>query len=290
MLPKDLKVIMDYLDSKETVESMDLTRRLYFKAFATTAFTLWTRNNELINLQFKDVSPGVSMSGQPHIEFHLIFRKTNKDPRKGQAYRIPPDLAHPEIDCFTHMSEWLNHLQSLLGRPLDGGDFIFPGIASTGKLKFGEPTSRSGFESLMDDIVDGSGVLKGRNGKFTTHCFRRGGAQYRFMWAPRLWSLKAVKWWGGWSSKDQVGTIMCYLLDELTAYEEGFSDILMDDQSGDRHESFMGISAMSSPLSKGDLLLLEANIVQRLQQIFLASQPLAPVQVLVAPNTCVLCY
>lgn len=102
------------------------------------------------------------------------------------------------------MSEWLNHLQSLLGRPLDGGDFIFPGIASTGKLKFGEPTSRSGFESLMDDIVDGSGVLKGRNGKFTTHCFRRGGAQYRFMWAPRLWSLKAVKWWGGWSSKDQV--------------------------------------------------------------------------------------
>ena len=44
-------------------------------------------------------------------------------------------------------------------------------------------TSRSGFETLMDDIVEGSGVMQGQNGKFTTHCFRRGGAQYPFMWA-----------------------------------------------------------------------------------------------------------
>lgn len=43
MLPKDLKVLMNYLDSDEGVSGMSLTRRLYFKAFATTAFTLWTR-------------------------------------------------------------------------------------------------------------------------------------------------------------------------------------------------------------------------------------------------------
>lgn len=43
MLPKDMKVIMDYLDSEEAVENMSETRRLYFKAFATTAFNLWTR-------------------------------------------------------------------------------------------------------------------------------------------------------------------------------------------------------------------------------------------------------
>lgn len=102
------------------------------------------------------------------------------------------------------MSTWLRHLQELLGRPLIGTDFVFPAIASTGSLKFGESTSRSGFELLMDDIVEQSGVMRGRNGKFTTHCFRRGGAQYRFMWAPRKWSLKAVKWWGGWSSSENV--------------------------------------------------------------------------------------
>jgi hypothetical protein len=106
------------------------------------------------------------------------------------------------------MSTWLAHLQVLLQRELHVEDFIFPAIASTGHLKFGESTSRSGFETLMDDIVEGSGVMQGRNGKFTTHCFRRGGAQYRFMWAPRKWSLKAVKWWGGWSSSENVSVIV----------------------------------------------------------------------------------
>lgn len=43
MLPKDLKVIMDYLDSPAARSAFTETRRLYFKAFATAAFTLWTR-------------------------------------------------------------------------------------------------------------------------------------------------------------------------------------------------------------------------------------------------------
>lgn len=122
----------------------------------------------------------------------------------GQHYNIPPDPENPEIDCFTHMTAWLKHLECLLQRPLEDDDFIFPAIASTGKLKFGEPTSRTGFENLLDSVIEASGVMRGRNGKFTTHCFRRGGAQYRFMWARHKWSLKAVKWWGGWSSSDYV--------------------------------------------------------------------------------------
>jgi len=117
---------------------------------------------------------------------------------------IPPDLEHPEIDCYSHMTRWLNHLQGLMPRPLQEDDYVFPAIASTSSLKFGEHTTRSGFETLMDSIIEPSGVMKGRNGKFTTHCFRRGGAQYRFMWATRKWSLKAVKWWGGWSSSENV--------------------------------------------------------------------------------------
>lgn len=124
-----------------------------------------------------------------------------------QHYWIPPDREHPEIDCNLHLGQWLDHLQLLLQRPLADHDYIFPAVASTGQLKFGEATSRSGFENLMDDIIQRSGVMNGRNGKFTTHCFRRGGAQYRFMWAARKWSLKAVKWWGGWSSNERVSAI-----------------------------------------------------------------------------------
>jgi hypothetical protein len=42
MMPKDLKVIMEYLDSQGQ-RMLGKTRTLYFKAFATTAFCLWTR-------------------------------------------------------------------------------------------------------------------------------------------------------------------------------------------------------------------------------------------------------
>lgn len=127
----------------------------------------------------------------------------------GQTYLVPPNMAS-ETDCYTHLLNWVIHQQSLIGRSLGEADFVFPAIASTGQIKFGEPTSRSGFEALMDGIIQKSGVLEGRNGKFTTHCFRRGGAQYRFMYAPRKWSLKAVKWWGGWSSSDNVSH--CHIL------------------------------------------------------------------------------
>jgi hypothetical protein len=205
----------------------------------------------------------------------------------GQHYQIPPDSESPEIDCYAHMSAWLSHLQLQSQRPLFNEDFIFPAIASTGHLKFGEPMSRSGFESLMDDIIEQSGVMEGRHGKFTTHCFRRGGAQYRFMWAHRKWSLKAVKWWGGWSSSEnvspscslpylhylsfffQISTIMQYLLDELMAYEEGFSDIMMGDRASDRHETFMGSVDPSAAVSKGDLLVFEKNLLLQVRELLI---------------------
>ncbi|KAJ7149449.1 hypothetical protein C8R43DRAFT_1128452 [Mycena crocata] len=265
MLPADLKIIMEYLDSEEAIKYFTLTQRLYFKAFVTTAFTLWTRSDELVNLQFIDIKLNMrSQTGIPYHEFSLIFRKTNKDPTKIQKYMVQLDLAHPEIDCYTHLNAWKTHMEGLLQRRLVGTDFVFPALASTGQIKFGECTSRSAFETLLDAVVEKSDVMRGRNGKFTTHCFRRGGAQYRFLWADRKWSLKAVKWWGGWSSNENVGTLMRYLLDELMAYEEGFSDIMMDDRAADRHETFMGEDE-TAPVSKADLVKFEALIVSRIQ-------------------------
>ena len=126
-----------------------------------------------------------------------------------QTYFIPQNKSQPEIDCYTNLLNWVAYQQGLIARPLGVDDVVFPALASTGQIKFGVPTSRSGFEAIMDVIVQKSGVMQGRNGKFTTHCFRRGGAQYRFMYAPRKWSLKAVKWWGGWSSSDNVS--LCHL-------------------------------------------------------------------------------
>ncbi|KAJ3752488.1 hypothetical protein EV360DRAFT_88707 [Lentinula raphanica] len=268
MLPADLKILFDYLDSCGGREEFTLTQSLYFKAFSSTAFNLWTRNDELIHFMVKDLKLNlVSNTGVSYIEFHLIFRKTNKDPNKVQAYHIPQDPQHPEFDCYTHMTTWMKHLQSLLQRPLMDHDYVFPGIASTGQLKFGENTSRMGIENLLERVVDASGLMSGRRGKFTTHCFRRGGAQYRFMWADHKWSLKAVKWWGGWSSNENVGTIMRYLLDELMAYEEGFTDIMMPDRASARHDTFMGTGNTGDTLSREDILSLEYRMMKKFEDI-----------------------
>ncbi|KAJ7269030.1 hypothetical protein C8J57DRAFT_1509246 [Mycena rebaudengoi] len=274
MLLADLKLIMSYLDTEEAAEYFSLTRRLYFKAFATTAFGLWTRNDEIINLQFKDIKFDLhsSKTGTAYHEFSLTFRKTNNDPTKVQKFQIPRDNEHPEIDCFTHITLWKQDQEGLVKRRLSGSNFVFPAIASTGQLKFGEPTSRTGFEALMDNIVERSNIMENRNGKFTTHCFRRGGAQYRFMWADRKWSLKAVKWWGGWSSSENVGTIMRYLLDELMAYEEGFSDIMMDDRAYDRHETFMGEDDdPRAAVSKSDLVKFKDNLMRKIGSLLASS-------------------
>ncbi len=193
----------------------------------------------------------------------------------------------PEIDCYTHFLNWIRYLESQLQRPIDASDYVFPAIASTGKLKFGEPLSRAGFESIMEQIVDNSGVMVGRNGRFTTHCFRRGGAQYRFMWAEHKWSLKAVKWWGGWSSGEevrstasilpasicflQVNTIMRYLLDELTSYEEGFSDIMMASRPSERHESFMATGDPAGHVTRNDFHELAMNLKKQLDAVVLST-------------------
>ena len=75
----------------------------------------------------------------------------------------------------------------------------------------------------------------------------------------------------------QVGTIMRYLLDELMSYEEGFTDILMEDRASDRHETFMG--EYSSPrvsercntsefVRRDDLREFQQNLTQSLITLF----------------------
>ncbi|KAK3824517.1 MAG: hypothetical protein J3R72DRAFT_501221 [Linnemannia gamsii] len=66
------------------------------------------------------------------------------------------------------------------------------------------------------------------------------GAQFRFMFAKEKWSLKAVKWWGGWTEGEGTGTIMRYLLEECTRYEYGFSDMMSPTRQDSRHAVFMG--------------------------------------------------
>ncbi|OAQ22781.1 hypothetical protein K457DRAFT_84257 [Linnemannia elongata AG-77] len=83
------------------------------------------------------------------------------------------------------------------GRQLQPDDFVFPTLDAKGLIKYQEALSQPRIQGWLDQLTNRSGLLVRRNGRFTTHCFRRGGAQFRFMFAKEMWSLKAAKWWGG---------------------------------------------------------------------------------------------
>jgi len=116
------------------------------------------------------------------------------------------------MDMFTHLQRWLKYLEGRLGRSLESDDFIFPYISHNGTIDPKRAMSYDTFQKLLGEFVAGAGLTK----TYTMHCFRRGGTQYRFMYAPigRRWSLSIIRWWGGWAKGEQVGfcDIVVYLL------------------------------------------------------------------------------
>jgi hypothetical protein len=50
-------------------------------------------------------------------------------------------------------------------------------------------------QKMITQIADAAGLPNSERSKYTTHCFRRGGAQYRFMCAPlgQRWTLACIR-------------------------------------------------------------------------------------------------
>jgi hypothetical protein len=155
----------------------------------------------------------------------------------GTTYHIYPTPHEPHTCCYTKLLAW-KALLELKTRSLQSNDLIFPNVDGKGVPKLLEELTQPRVQGFLDTFT--SDIVGTRRGRFTTHCFRRGGAQHRFMFARHKWSLKAIKWWGGWSDGERTGTIMRYLLDEFVRYESGYSDMLSPDRDDSRHALFMG--------------------------------------------------
>jgi hypothetical protein len=86
----------------------------------------------------------------------------------------------------------------VIGGKLQPDDYIFPYIASNGVIHPDREMTLQMCQNLITEFTEGAGLEK----TYTTHSFRRGGAQYRFMFAPlgKRWSLSIVRWWGGWAT------------------------------------------------------------------------------------------
>ena len=125
----------------------------------------------------------------------------------GNHYQLYPQPQLPASDCFLWLSVWMRWLEVYhYGRELDPGDCLFPSMGASGVVQPREPLSHDTVQKWINEATTGAGI----RGSFSTHCFRRGGAQYRFMFAPvgERWTLAMVRWWGGWAENEHVRTII----------------------------------------------------------------------------------
>lgn len=85
---------------------------------------------------------------------------------------------------------------------------MFPAMGANGVMHPQEHVSHDTVQNWINEATMGAGVSKS-GGSFSTHCFRRGGAQYRFMYAPvgERWSLAIIRWWGGWAEGEHVSVV-----------------------------------------------------------------------------------
>ncbi|KAF8516847.1 hypothetical protein BU17DRAFT_67293 [Hysterangium stoloniferum] len=167
-------------------------------------------------------------------ECHLEQRKgwqhqmSREGDLESHKYEIHPQPEMPSVDMHFHMNIWMNFLKAFVyGRELEPNDFIFPSVTSTGTVQPEVPISHNTIQKWLDEFAEGANIELGTT-RLMTHCFRRGGAQYRFMYAPisKRWSLTTIRWWGGWAQGEHINTLIRYLLDELYHYEDGHGDAL----------------------------------------------------------------
>lgn len=180
----------------------------------------------------------------------------------------------------SHLLRWLELYEKLLGRKLLPEDHIFPHLSTNGIIHPHKEMSYDIFMKLFTSFTSSAGL----DGWFTTHSFRRGGAQYRFIFAPPSyhWLLNVVRWWGGWAEGEnvcichftrtyvypglQVDTLMKYLLDSLQSYENGHGDALQPVPSG-FSESFIGERIEEAPVTAREVRELKRSVDEKFESI-----------------------
>ena len=159
----------------------------------------------------------------PHFKVELLEwkgwqnEKGYDGPREGASVQSPNDVTYspcitaciydiyqqpiPEMDMHSHLLRWKAFLKTVIGRKLALEDYVFPHIVN-GVIRTDRQMSYNSLQGMLTEFCQWSETQK----RYTTHSFRWGGAQYRFMYAPigQWWSLNQIWWWGGWAVGEHV--------------------------------------------------------------------------------------
>ncbi|KAF6762538.1 hypothetical protein DFP72DRAFT_1060794 [Ephemerocybe angulata] len=255
---------------------------LYFMALASLEFVIWTRNSEMCQLQFKHfdfkAEPKECANGQTFPRYSINVRH-----RKNWQHKMETgEVGLEAIDLYHHISRWKEFYEAhVLCRSLNPDDYMFPTI-NFDKLTAdaSTPITRQAMQKLITAYATAAGLSQAH--KYTTHCFRRGGAQYRFMYAPigKRWMMSRIRWWGGWAEGESGDTLIRYLLDELHTYEEDHRNALcpVDESANNTH---MGEDRSLRPFTADDgrKLYEHCNSLLRMQFETLTEKTVAPVSV-----------
>ena len=152
---------------------------IWWNAFTSTSFALWTRIDELLDLKWSQVT-ATSKDGSDIVEVILTWRKTNQtDPTKGNRYYIPSRAEEePASDMFKYLLEWRDHVGSINQTLLAPDAFVFPKIAADGIVQWGVKMDQKDVITHMNNIYFAAGMIK-EKGTLTSHGYRRGAAQHR---------------------------------------------------------------------------------------------------------------
>ncbi|KAH9910809.1 uncharacterized protein B0H18DRAFT_894363 [Fomitopsis serialis] len=266
---------------RDVVHRAKVTMHLFFRAFASTGWTIWTRNFETAGLKRKHYRPGHTSPAplcQPFFKIEVTDRKgwqrkLDKNGEletelEGNTFHIYNQPHLSAANMFHHLPLWLNYLERFhYFRPLCDEEYLFPVIGPNGIIQPHLPVSHDTVQRLLDQFTSAAGIAQKVNGNFTTHTFRRGGAQFRFMLAPaeERWTLARVRWWGGWAKGEHRDTLIRYLLDELYMYEESHIDALqptatVTDRRNDTEKAVKVEAADVEDLFRNSLLSIQQDI------------------------------
>lgn len=125
----------------------------------------------------------------------------------GQTYHIYDQPTKPAINAYVHLTRYVRYIERYHNdNEMKPTDYIFPMLGRSGVLQPGSPILTDAVQEMLDWAVEGAGIAV----RFKTHCFRQGGAQYCFMYAPigKRWTLACIRWWGGWAPGEGVRLIL----------------------------------------------------------------------------------
>jgi hypothetical protein len=125
----------------------------------------------------------------------------------GNIYHVYDQPNLPAVNAFHYLRVWVDYYEKHHKHAqLQPDDYIFPQITSNGTIQPHFSMSHDYVQRLLDVFVERSEISGLVIGKLTTHCFRRGGAQHRFIYVgiSDRWKLALIQWWGGWANGEHV--------------------------------------------------------------------------------------